>query len=312
MRLAVVGHVEWVDFARRRPSFRRVARSSRPTRLAGSRGRRRGRRGPAGEARRLGDAVHGARRRSPRPSRGGRARSPRRPCRGGAARRSAAPRALLRRRRRRADDHAPRPEARPARGRPAAVGRARARPTASTSPAAMPEAVRAARAARVLVASARELPTLVEAAVALDVLVASAREPASVRAGDLEPGTARMSCARKAAPAAAVEPGGRFAAAPLPGPVVDTYGAGDAFAAGLTYALAGGSRSATRSPSRRRCGARFSRRAGRTTGSSGSSSTKTGSRRVALAADSGLKWGEVDHRRNGRRHVPRRARAHPR
>jgi ribokinase len=37
-----------------------------------------------------------------------------------------------------------------------------------------------------------------------------------------------------------VQPGGPFRPAPLPGPVVDAYGCGDSFAAGLTYALAGG------------------------------------------------------------------------
>jgi ribokinase len=36
----------------------------------------------------------------------------------------------------------------------------------------------------------------------------------------------------------ALAPGGTFAAAPLPGPLADAYGAGDAFAAGLTFALA--------------------------------------------------------------------------
>jgi ribokinase len=38
-------------------------------------------------------------------------------------------------------------------------------------------------------------------------------------------------------------PGGstvRWAAAPLPGPAVDAYGAGDSFAAGLTFGLAEG------------------------------------------------------------------------
>jgi ribokinase len=34
--------------------------------------------------------------------------------------------------------------------------------------------------------------------------------------------------------------GGRWAAAELPGPAVDAYGAGDSFAAGLTYGLAEG------------------------------------------------------------------------
>ena len=33
---------------------------------------------------------------------------------------------------------------------------------------------------------------------------------------------------------------GRFRSAPLDGPIVDTYGAGDSFAAGLTYALGSG------------------------------------------------------------------------
>ena len=36
------------------------------------------------------------------------------------------------------------------------------------------------------------------------------------------------------------EPGGSFAASAPPGPVVDAYGAGDSFAAGLTYGLASG------------------------------------------------------------------------
>ena len=36
------------------------------------------------------------------------------------------------------------------------------------------------------------------------------------------------------------QPGGPFLAAALPAPVSDAYGAGDSFAAGLTYALASG------------------------------------------------------------------------
>jgi ribokinase len=36
------------------------------------------------------------------------------------------------------------------------------------------------------------------------------------------------------------QPGGPFRAVPPPGPVSDTYGAGDCFAAGLTFALAQG------------------------------------------------------------------------
>ena len=36
------------------------------------------------------------------------------------------------------------------------------------------------------------------------------------------------------------QPGGPFRPAPVPGPVVDAYGCGDSFAAGLTFALARG------------------------------------------------------------------------
>ena len=48
-----------------------------------------------------------------------------------------------------------------------------------------------------------------------------------------------------------VEPGGRFPPGEVPGPVVDAYGAGDAFAAGLTYGLADGM------PIEQRAGARI-------------------------------------------------------
>jgi ribokinase len=103
------------------------------------------------------------------------------------------------------------------------------------------EAVRRARAARVLVATARELRTLQEAAVELDVLVRSAKDDAErYEAGDLHP-------APKVVVATEGKDGGtydgeagagRFEAGPMPGQLVDTYGAGDSFAAGLTYALA--------------------------------------------------------------------------
>jgi ribokinase len=44
-------------------------------------------------------------------------------------------------------------------------------------------------------------------------------------------------------------------AAPLPGPVVDAYGAGDSFAAGLTYGLAEGRSMAEALELGARCGA---------------------------------------------------------
>ena len=101
-----------------------------------------------------------------------------------------------------------------------------------------PEALCAARRARVLVASARELHVLREAAVPVDALVASASDAAEgYEVGDLEP-RPRFVVRTEGARGGTIEPGGPFRAADLPGPIVDTYGAGDAFAAGLTYGLA--------------------------------------------------------------------------
>jgi ribokinase len=50
-------------------------------------------------------------------------------------------------------------------------------------------------------------------------------------------------------------PGGHFHATPLSGPIVDTYGAGDSFAAGLTYGLAAGMSVADAVTLAARCGA---------------------------------------------------------
>jgi ribokinase len=98
-------------------------------------------------------------------------------------------------------------------------------------------AVRAARKARVLVATARSLPALQEAAVELDALVASAHDPSEAyREGDLAP-PPRLLIRTKGAGGGLAEPGGAWVAAEPAGPVEDAYGAGDSFAAGLTYAL---------------------------------------------------------------------------
>jgi ribokinase len=104
-----------------------------------------------------------------------------------------------------------------------------------------PEAVRLARKAKVLVATSRILPLLREAQVELDALVGSGLDPSEhYEDGDLTP--APRLVVRTAGPAggmfqAAGEAPRRYPAAPLPGPVVDTYGCGDSFAAGLTFAL---------------------------------------------------------------------------
>src|SRR5439155_4555681 len=99
-------------------------------------------------------------------------------------------------------------------------------------------ALRAARRAPVLVATARELETLRRAAERLDVLVGSG-EDASERfePGELDP-SPRTVVTTSGALGGWIRPGGPFRAAPLPGPIEDAYGCGDSFAAGLTFGLA--------------------------------------------------------------------------
>ncbi len=101
-------------------------------------------------------------------------------------------------------------------------------------------AARAARRARVLVATSRELSTLRRTGIELDVLVGSG-EDAGERfdADGLEP-PPRVVVTTAGALGGWVRPGGPFRAAPLPGPVQDAYGCGDCFAAGLTFAFAEG------------------------------------------------------------------------
>jgi ribokinase len=102
------------------------------------------------------------------------------------------------------------------------------------------EAVRIARSARVLVATARELETLERARVRLDVLVASSADGGErYRPGDLQP-PPDLVVTTSGGLGGWAQPGGPFRAAPLPGPVVDAYGCGDCFAAGLAFALARG------------------------------------------------------------------------
>jgi ribokinase len=106
------------------------------------------------------------------------------------------------------------------------------------------EALRAARAARVLVATPRALATLSAAGIELDALVGSGRDAGEVyEEGDIvpEPKLVVRTLGAKGGEFAERDGArGTFAAAPLPGPVVDTYGAGDSFAAGLTFALGEG------------------------------------------------------------------------
>jgi ribokinase len=96
------------------------------------------------------------------------------------------------------------------------------------------------RRTRVLVATARELATLQEAAVELDVLVGSAEDEGErYRPGDLDP-PPRVVVTTSGPLGGWAQPGGPFRAAEIDAPFADTYGAGDSFAAGLTFALARG------------------------------------------------------------------------
>jgi len=104
------------------------------------------------------------------------------------------------------------------------------------------QAVRKARAARFLVATIRAHDALIEAGVELDALVASAddateqRDPTAI---DPPPrAIVRTEGAGGGAYATSDGRTGRWDAHEPPGPVVDAYGCGDAFAAGLAYGLA--------------------------------------------------------------------------
>jgi ribokinase len=118
------------------------------------------------------------------------------------------------------------------------------------------DAVRAARAARVLVATPRAMDALARSGVRLDVLVGSATDPGErYEPGMLDP-EPRVVVRTRGADGGAWEVGGGGAqpppwlpagqrsgswrAAPLPGPEVDAYGCGDSFAAGLAFGLGAG------------------------------------------------------------------------
>jgi ribokinase len=105
-------------------------------------------------------------------------------------------------------------------------------------------AVRAAREAKLLVATARSMATLAEARVELDALVRSRNDLGETyRPGDLDPPPrADVATAGRQGGSFTIEGGAptHFPPAAAPGPLQDAYGAGDSFAAGLTYGLAEG------------------------------------------------------------------------
>jgi ribokinase len=98
-----------------------------------------------------------------------------------------------------------------------------------------PRTLSLARRARVLVVTARRFDSLAASGVHADALVGSASDPGEqFDLADLGSRPAHVIVTDGAAG------GTGYAAAQPPGPVVDTYGAGDAFVAGVTFGLAAG------------------------------------------------------------------------
>jgi ribokinase len=120
-------------------------------------------------------------------------------------------------------------------------------------------AVVAARRARNLVATVRAKQVLASAGVQVDLLVASAvDEGERFSPGEIEPPPRYVARTEGVAGGLLETASGEhthWPAAPLPGPVVDAYGAGDSFAAGLTYGLADGRSVADALALGARCGA---------------------------------------------------------
>jgi ribokinase len=97
-------------------------------------------------------------------------------------------------------------------------------------------ALRSAREARFLSATPRELETLLEGAVHLDLLVGSGTDPGEAYDDGLDASLVVATAGANGGIAGGV----RYASVAPPGAIEDTYGAGDSFAAALTFALARG------------------------------------------------------------------------
>jgi len=102
-------------------------------------------------------------------------------------------------------------------------------------------ALLAARAARTLVASARALATLSEGGVELDALLASGSDAGErYKRGQIDPEPRLLVRTAGAAGGVWERPDGEdggYAAAEVPGAVADAYGCGDSFAGGFTFGL---------------------------------------------------------------------------
>jgi ribokinase len=107
-----------------------------------------------------------------------------------------------------------------------------------------PGSLHAARKAKVVVVTARRFDSLVESGVEVDVLIGSAsdvNEQVDLSRLRARPRiVARTAGARGGTYTLADGTTGSWSAESPPGPIVDTYGAGDVFMAALTLALGGG------------------------------------------------------------------------
>jgi ribokinase len=98
------------------------------------------------------------------------------------------------------------------------------------------EALRSARKSRFVATTMREQPLLHEATVHIDLMAGSANDPGERYDGTLDVGLV----VQTDGPNGGTANGERFEAVEPHGPIVDTYGAGDSFGAALAFALARG------------------------------------------------------------------------
>ncbi len=120
-----------------------------------------------------------------------------------------------------------------------------------------PPALHAARGARVAVATARVMEVIERAGVELDAVVGSGRDPSErYRAYDPPPRLVVTTAGAAGGRWQGVEGRtGEWSAVPAPGPVADAYGCGDSFAAGLAFGLARDGEVAAALELAARCGA---------------------------------------------------------
>jgi ribokinase len=107
-----------------------------------------------------------------------------------------------------------------------------------------PEVLRHARACRMLAVAARRPMSVMASGVRADVIIASGNDPDEDVSGLAPQLTPRVLVLTEGAAGGVIRehgrPDRRYPAEPPPGPVVDTYGCGDSFAAGLTVGLGRG------------------------------------------------------------------------